>query len=127
MKSCLYNLIASLRNAQSVNKAFILHKRKKNCEALLNVLWDEGFILGYKIFPQNHILKVYLKYVRNLPVINNIKVVSKPGFRIYYSYKNLIKFNTLNGMLILSTNQGIKTSEECKNLRLGGEPLIIIK
>jgi len=127
MKSCLYNLIANLRNAQIVNKAFVLHKRKKNCEALLDVLWDEGFISGYKLYQKNNILKVYLKYINNLPVINNIKVISKPGFRVYYSNKSLKKVNTFQGLLILSTNKGIKTSEECKVLNLGGEPLIVVK
>ena len=123
MKGHLYNLIASLKNGQIVKKGFILHEKKRICEDLLNILWDEGFILGYTLFSYKNKLKVYLKYRNGNPVIKTIQLVSKPSLRIYYSAKKVWK---LKGFIILTTNQGLKTLNECKKLNIGGEPLVVI-
>ena len=128
MKNHLYNMIANIRNGQIVNKSFILQSKKNICESLLNVLWDEGFILGYKISGNNpNVLKIFLKYKNGKPAINSLKLISKPGLRVYYSVKQLWKLNTNNGIIILSTNKGIMSINECKKLNLGGEPILIVK
>lgn len=127
MKGYLYSLISLIKNGQMVKKAFVLHKNKNICEALLNILWDEGFILGYQLIGPTNNLKIYLKYKNETPVISNIQIVSKPSLRIYYSIKNLWKLDTCKGLMILATNQGLKSINECKKLKLGGEPILIIK
>ena len=63
---------------------------------LLNVLWSEGFILGYTKIDSKH-LKIFLKYKKGKPAINSIKLISKPSTRIYYSVKQLWKFNFNQG------------------------------
>nr|YP_010377463.1 ribosomal protein S8 [Hemiaulus sinensis]QYB23199.1 ribosomal protein S8 [Hemiaulus sinensis] len=128
MKNYLYNMIANIRNGQIVKKSFILQSKKNICESLLNVLWDEGFILGYKISENNpNVLKIFLKYKNGKPAINSLKLISKPGLRVYYSVKQLWKLNINNGTIILSTNKGVMSINECKKLNLGGEPILIVK
>lgn len=124
MKGHLYNMISGLKNGQIVRKSFILQENTNICRSLLNILWDEGLILGYKIFRDSNKLKIYLKYTKGNPVINNIKVVSKPSLRTYYSVKELRK---IEDFLILTTNKGLKTIKDCKKSNVGGEPLIRIK
>nr|YP_009495536.1 ribosomal protein S8 [Psammoneis japonica]AWQ64266.1 ribosomal protein S8 [Psammoneis japonica] len=120
-------MFANIRNGQLVKRAFVLQSRKKICEALLSILWDEGFILGYKVLKTDlNMLKIFLKYKNGQPVINSLKVISKPGHRIYYSAKQLWKINSNNSLIIVSTNQGLFSLVECKKLNLGGEPLIAI-
>ena len=42
---------------------FYISKKKKFCENFLKILWDEGFILGYKLESKNqNMLKIFLKY-----------------------------------------------------------------
>jgi small subunit ribosomal protein S8 len=89
----------------------------------LDILWDEGFISGYKMLSM-HKLKIYLKYKNGNSVISSIKVISKPSLRVYYSVKELKK---LKKNLILTTHKGIKTISNCKRLNIGGEPIIMIK
>ena len=103
-------------------------KKKKLCQLFLDILWDEGFIVGYKIENEKEDrIKIFLKYVENgKPSINNIKAISKPGRRIYYSLKQIWKIDSSKTLIIFSTNQGLKTLAECKKLKLGGEPLIAI-
>ena len=127
MKNHLWNMFVSIQNGQLVKKAYILQTRKKICERALNILWEEGLILGYKILESNpKKLKVYLKYTKNSSVINKIKIVSKPSYRIYYSLKQLWKIDSSKNFLIISTNLGLQSITNCKKLKVGGEPLIII-
>ena len=125
MKNIFYNMFSNIQNGQTVKKKIIFQKRKKICEAFLNILWDEGFISGYSIEKDN-LLKIFLKYQKNFPAIKKIKSISKPGSRIYYSNKQLWKIEESKHFIILSTNKGLKTLNQCKKLKLGGEPLVII-
>lgn len=119
-------MIANIKNGQLAKRSYVHQKKKKLCELLLKILWNEGFIVGYKI-ENNENLKIFLKYVENgKPSINNIKVISKPGRRIYYSSKQIWKLDSSKTLIIFSTNQGLKTLSECKKLNIGGEPLVII-
>lgn len=127
MKNKFWNLITTIRNGQSANKLVIIQKRKKTCEAFLNILWDEGFILGYKTSPSKLSIHIYLKYNNKFPVITSLKSISKPSLRIYYSLKQLWKINSNQGLLVLSTNKGLLSLNSCKKLKIGGEPIVIIK
>lgn len=74
-------MIASINNGQLVKKAYILQRRKKICESVLNILWDEGYISGYKISKTNpNILKIFLKYKNGKPAVNLMKALSKPSY-----------------------------------------------
>lgn len=127
MKNYLWNMLVSLKNGQNSKRSFIIQKRKKICEAFLKILWSEGFILGYKIDQkEKNNLKIFLKYKNGNPVINSINFISKPSRRIYYSNKKIWKLDSTQNLIILSTNQGLKSSIDCKKLNLGGEPFISI-
>jgi small subunit ribosomal protein S8 len=127
MKNYLWNMFSNIKNGQVAKQDCIWQKRKKICETFLKILWDEGFILGYKIdlYDVNK-LKIFLKYKNGKPVINSIKLLSKPSRRIYYSSKQLWKIDSTNQLIIVSTNKGLKSILECKKLNLGGEPFISI-
>jgi small subunit ribosomal protein S8 len=121
-------MIATIKNGQLAKKSFVLQSKKKACENILNVLWNEGFILGYKISKTDlNTIKIFLKYQNGIPVISLIKILSKPSLRIYYSAKQLWKLDPSKGTIILSTNKGFMSNYDCKKKTLGGEPLILVK
>lgn len=127
MKNYLWNMFANIKNGQLAKRAFILQPRKKICESFLKILWDEGFILGYKISNSNpNKFKIFLKYLDGTPSIKSISVISKPSKRIYYSKKQIWKIDSSNTFIIFSTDKGLKTINSCKKLKIGGEPLAII-
>lgn len=120
-------MFSNIQNGQIAKQSCILHRRKKICETFLKILWDEGFILGYKIDSNNNDkLKIFLKYKKGCPAINSIKLLSKPSRRIYYSSKQLWKLESAKQLVVVSTNRGLKSSIECKKLNLGGEPIILV-
>jgi small subunit ribosomal protein S8 len=128
MKNYLWNMFANIKNGQLAKKSVITQTRKNICESFLKILWDEGFISGYTISNSNeNKLEIYLKYKKNgQPVINSLKSISKPGQRIYYSSKQIWKIDSSKAFIIFSTNQGLKSITQCKKLRIGGEPFLII-
>lgn len=124
MKNYLWNMFANIKNGQVARRSFIIQRKKKVCESFLKILWDEGFIVGYKVTNDN--LIIFLKYLKNKPVINSIKLISKPGRRVYYSAKQLWKMDSSKSFIVFSTNEGLKSLLDCKKLKIGGEPFIII-
>jgi len=127
MKHFLWNMFANIKNGQLTKKAFIIQSRKKICENFLNILWNEGFILGYKLVKNDSTkLKIFLKYNNGKPAIQKITCISKPSLRVYYSLKEIWKIDSSKLFLIISTNQGLKTLTECKKLKIGGEPFVIV-
>jgi len=128
MKNTFKNVVVNLKNSQISKRNFIFQPKTKLNIAILNILWNEGFILGYRIYHLNFkFLKVFLKYRKNKPAINSIKLVSKPGRRTYYKVCQLWKLDSKKILLVLSTSQGLMTAHECKKSRIGGQPLFMIK
>lgn len=122
MKNHLCNMITSIRNGQLAKKTYIYLVKTSLCEAVLNVLWDEGFIYGYRI--EKNFLKIFLKYKNNIPVVNSIKTISKPSLRVYSSARQLCR---LEGVIIISTSKGVLSLKDCKKENLGGELLLVVK
>ena len=121
-------MFANIKNGQTAKKSIIIQTRKNMCEHILKLLWDEGFISGYKIsLENNQKLEIFLKYQKTgKPTINSIKTISKPGKRIYYSAKQIWKMDSSKLFIIFSTNKGLKSITQCKKFKLGGEPFLII-
>lgn len=120
-------MFSSIQNGQLAKRNVIYQTRKNICESFLQTFWNEGFILGYTIDQKNlNQLKIFLKYKNGKPVINSIKPISKPSRQIYYSVKQIWKLDSNKTFIIFSTNKGLKSIVECKKLKLGGEPYIII-
>lgn len=128
MKNNLWNIPANLKNGQISRRNSIYQPKTKLTIAFLNILWDEGFILGYKISnSDSSLLKIFLKYKNGNPVINSIKFVFKPSRSIYYSVSQLWKLDSKKSVVILTTSKGLMTISECKKSQTGGKPLFIIR
>ena len=83
-------MLTRIRNGQKSGKASILQPKSKLCCKVLDILLDEGFILGYNtVLCNSKMLKIHLKYFKNKPVITQIKAISKPSKRIYVPIKEL--------------------------------------
>lgn len=121
-------MFTSIKNSQKSKKSSLNVHRKNMCETFLKLLWNEGFINGYRIssFDSNKI-EVFLKYsTTGKPVINSIKFVSKPSRKVYLSAKQIWKLDSSKMFIIFSTNLGLLSINSCKKNKIGGEPLIII-
>ena len=127
MKKKFWEFVCIIKNAQLANKQIVKHTKKKSFEMLLNILWDEGYILGYKNIYDSNIILIYLKYNNKFPAITNFKIISKSSSKIYYSTRQLWKLKESHGLIVLSTSKGLLSVDSCKKIGVGGEPILIIK
>jgi len=128
MKYNLWNMFTSIVNAQKSRKSIIQVPNQKILISFLNVLWDEGYILGYKRSTLNKTkYSVFLKYNNNQPAIKKVEFISKPSTRKYFSLRQLWKIDLSIGTAILSTSKGILSLNSCKKYGVGGELFVIIK
>ena len=91
---------------------------------ILEVLKSEGYISNYileKSEKNKKTLKVSLKYFEGMPVIKEIKRISKPGRRIYSKATSIPKIQNGLGLAILSTPKGVMSDNDARKNNLGGE------
>ncbi|MSO13363.1 30S ribosomal protein S8 [Candidatus Aquarickettsia rohweri] len=124
----LSDTIARIKNAQLVKKSYAIVYFSKLIHMVLNLLNKAGYIDSIEKIEQRKgvsMIKVYLKYEgkNDTPVIKEFNVVSKPGKRIFKSYKEINKLYGGLGMVILSTSKGIITDSDAKDIKAGGEVL----
>ena len=128
MNDPIADLLTRIRNANMRKKESLEILSSKIKISILEVLKEEGFINNWQIeeervFP---IIKIWLKYVDDLPVIRKIKRVSKPGLRLYSKGKDCKSILNGQGISILSTSKGIKSDRQCRDENIGGEVLCTV-
>jgi len=126
----LTNMIANIKGGYQ-NKIDIIRIQKSNfCIDILDLLYKEGYILGYKMDPLNkNKIIVFLKYIVNTPAISHIECISTQGRRSYSRISLLWQTKKLNQekiTYVLSTTSGLMTDKEALKRRLGGELLFKI-
>ena len=118
------DMIARIRNAQLRTLHNVKIPSSKFRAKILEVLKQEGYISDYKLvsdIKNKSFFVVDLKYQNGLPVIKEIKRVSKPGRRIFSSAESLPKINNGLGIAIVSTPKGVMTDIDARKQKIGGE------
>jgi len=125
MSDPIADLLTRIRNA-NMRKKESLRILSSNVKLnIVKVLKDEGFIVNWDLdekskFPE---LRIWLKYVDDLPVIRKISRISKPGLRLYSKGKDCKPILNGQGISILSTSKGIMSDRQCRAENIGGEVL----
>jgi small subunit ribosomal protein S8 len=122
------DMFTRIRNAVSSEKDTVDVPSSNLKINIVKILAQEGFIEGYKYIEDGKqgILRIHLKYktddLKNkIPVINEIRRVSKPSRRIYKTVNDLPKIKGNLGVAIVSTSKGVMTAKEAKANNVGGE------
>lgn len=122
----LGDMLTRIRNAQLRGKTRVVTPVSKLRRRVLDVLQAEGFIRGYaEVTPEGGFTRfeIELKYFEGVPVISEIKRVSKPGRRVYSKVNELPSVRNGLGISILSTPQGVMSDAEARQRNVGGEIL----
>ena len=125
MTDPITDMLNRIRNAQAVSHEAVEVPFSKLKEGIAKILEEQKIIKKIEIKKKknNKILKLFLNYDNKIGTIIGLKRVSKPGQRIYISFKDLGKIKKKTGILIISTSQGLMTDKETRQKKLGGEVL----
>ena len=118
------DMITRIRNAQLRALSTVSIPNSKFRARILEVLKEEGYISDYKFLSDTKnkgSLLVDLKYNNGLPVIKEIRRVSKPGRRIYTKAESIPKIQSGLGIAIVSTSMGIMSDNDARSKNIGGE------
>jgi len=118
------DMITRIRNAQLRTLYNVKVPSSKYRAKILEVLKQEGYISNYKLLPDSKnksSLVVDLKYYKGLPVIKEIKRVSRPGRRVYARADSIPKIQNGLGLAIVSTSMGIMSDSDARMKNVGGE------
>jgi small subunit ribosomal protein S8 len=130
------DMLTRIRNASLARHSFTRIRYSKLNLAILKVLENEGYIKSYYTENEENStkgIKALLKYKGwwiKKPFFSTIKRISKPGKRIFASYKDfnkkidILKYE--QGTAIISTSSGIMSHLKAIKIKKGGEILCYI-
>ena len=123
------DMLTRIRNAIRANKREVSIRASRICEGIAAVLKQEGYIDDFDRIEDGKqgILRVALKYdEEGLPIITEIKRISKPGRREYCSVEGLPHILGGMGIAIVSTSKGVMSDKNCRQTNVGGEILCTV-
>jgi small subunit ribosomal protein S8 len=129
MNDPIGDMLTRIRNAQMRGKSTVSTPASKLRAWVLDVLADEGYIRGYEktTSTDGHgAIEISLKYFDGVPVIRELKRVSKPGRRVYLSVKDIPQVRKGLGVSIVSTPQGVMSDANARAKNVGGEVLCTV-
>ena len=124
------DMLTRIRNANMARHTSVEMPSSKMKEAIAGILVKEGYVKSYEIVQGGvkKTMRITLKYGRNKneKVIAGLKRISKPGLRVYAGCSDLPKVLNGLGLAIVSTNKGVLTDKEAREMGLGGEVLAFV-
>ena len=118
------DMFTRIRNGQMRNLRSVNIPASKFRSKILDILKSEGYINDFFLESNDNnkkVIKVNLKYFEGIPVIKEIKRISKPGRRVYSRATSIPKIQNGLGMAIISTSQGVMSDIEARKNNIGGE------
>ena len=129
MNDPIGDMLTRIRNAQMRGKSTVSTPASKLRAWVLDVLADEGYIRRYEktTSTDGHgAIEISLKYFDGVPVIRELKRVSKPGRRVYLGVKDIPQVRQGLGVSIVSTPQGVMSDANARAKNVGGEVLCTV-
>jgi small subunit ribosomal protein S8 len=128
MTDPIADMLTRIRNA-----AHARHKRvdmpvSKLKGEVARILKENHFIQDYKVLDDGRhgVLRLYLKYYEDRPVIRSLQRVSRPGRRIYVVAQELRPVRNGLGIAIVSTSRGVMTDRQARAQKVGGEVMAMV-
>jgi len=122
------DMLTRIRNAQMARHRRVDMPVSKLKVEVARLLKDNHYIHDFKLLDdgKHPVLRLYLKYFQDKPVIRELRRVSKPGLRQYVGVEEIPRVRNGLGMALLSTSRGVMTDRQARAAKVGGELLAIV-
>ena len=132
MIDSISQLVSTIKNGYLVRKNEVELPHSKYKESILRVLEKENFLAKVSVRGEKpkQFLRCTLRYEKGKPALEQIKLISKPGLRVYErtkSGKKVIggkKVLAGLGVRIISTPKGVMTDKQAIKEKVGGEVIL---
>jgi small subunit ribosomal protein S8 len=122
------DMLTRIRNACSAGHRRVDVPASKLKVELARLLQENHYIAEYKMLDDGGrgLLRLYLKYHNELPVIRELRRVSTPGLRRYVKCRDLPRVKNGLGMAIVSTPKGLMSDRDARQAHVGGELVALV-
>ncbi len=112
------DFLIRIKNAAQAKNREVKDSATKKKIAVARALETAGFVEEVK--SKDGVLSLSVSFSHKSPILMDIKLVSKPGKRVYYILSD-IESKRGPSIFLVSTPKGILTTKEAKKVGLGGE------
>jgi small subunit ribosomal protein S8 len=128
MTDPIADMLTRIRNASSAKHKRVDMPVSKLKTEIARILKENHFIHDYKILDDGRhgVLRVYLKYYEDKPIIRNVHRVSRPGRRIYKGADEMPRVRNGLGLAIVSTSKGVLSDRQARSQKVGGEVMALV-
>ena len=128
MTDPIADMLTRIRNASAAKHKRVDLPVSRLKTEIARILKESHFIHDYKVLDdgQHGMLRVYLKYYEDKPVIRSVKRVSRPGRRIYKGATELPRVRNGLGLAIVSTSRGMMSDSQARSQKVGGEVMAMV-
>jgi small subunit ribosomal protein S8 len=128
MTDPIADMLTRIRNAQGARQRRVDMPVSSLKKEIARLLKDNHYIHDFKVLDDGRfgVLRLYLKYYQDKPVIRELRRVSKPGLRKYVGVEEIPRVRNGLGMAVLSTSRGVMTDREARSAKVGGEVLAYV-
>lgn len=128
MTDPIADMLSRVRNASRAGHKRVDVPVSKLKTEVARILRDNHFIHDYKLLDDGRhgVLRLYLKYSEDQPVIRNIERVSRPGRRTYAGVQDLKPVRAGMGIAIVSTSRGVMSDKQARAENVGGEVMALV-
>lgn len=122
------DMLTRIRNACDAGHRRVDMPVSKLRTEFARLLRDNHYIGDFKLLDDgaHGVLRIYLKYHNESPVIRELRRVSTPGLRRYVKCRDLPRVKNGLGMAIVSTSRGLMSDRDARSAHLGGELLAVV-
>jgi small subunit ribosomal protein S8 len=122
------DMLTRIRNACAAGHKRVDIPMSRFKAELARLLRDNHYIADYQAIEDNGrtVLRLYLRYHNDVPVIRELKRVSTPGLRRYVKCREIPRVKNGLGMAIVSTPKGLMTDRDARRANLGGELVALV-
>jgi small subunit ribosomal protein S8 len=128
MTDPIADMLARVRNASRAGHKRVDVPVSKLKTEVARILRDNHFIHDFKLLDDGRhgVLRLYLKYFEDRPVIRSIERVSRPGRRRYAAVGDLKPVRAGMGIAIVSTSRGVMSDKQARAENVGGEVMALV-
>jgi small subunit ribosomal protein S8 len=122
------DMLTRIRNACTAGHRRVDMPVSKLKLEIARLLRDNHYIADFKNLDDggSGMLRLYLKYHNDQPVIRELRRVSTPGLRRYVKCRELPRVRNGLGMAIVSTPKGLMSDRDARSAKVGGELLAVV-
>jgi small subunit ribosomal protein S8 len=128
MTDPIADMLTRIRNACQASHKWVDMPVSKQKIQIARLLEESHFVHAHKVLDDGRfgVLRVYLKYHDDKPVIRHLERVSRPGRRRYVGQDGIPRVRNGLGMAILSTSVGVLSDRTARERGVGGEVMAVV-